>query len=440
MKKLNIHNRLFIILAAVAALFATGFFIRMLLPLVWGLLMATVVMLLVDITLLFTLRKPFEVARLSEKMLSLSDENTIRITIRNLSSRKRYILLLDELPEQLQIRDFSLRTSLNGHETKELSYSIRPRERGEYHFGKLILFSGSRLRLAERYLVYPLDQTLPVYPSLIQMRKFDLRSMEHLSASYGMKRIRKIGHSYEFETIKDYVTGDDIRSINWKATSRFRKLMVNQYEDERSQQVYAVIDKSRPMMMSSGGVCLLDYAINTALVIANIALQKQDKAGIVTFSDRMGSMIKAGNGKAQLRQILETLYKEKGRTTEADYELLYQALNRLIPVRSLVILFTNFETMYSLERVIHILRKISQRHLLLVVNFRNEALRNLVLEPSQSVGEIYTRILAEEMIAEKEQMAAILRHHHIQTILSGSDDLTVNSVNKYLELKARGMI
>ena len=120
------------------------------------------------------------------------------------------------------------------------------------------------------------------------MKNFELKAFDRVSYSTGIKQIRRVGHSYEFEQIKNYVRGDDFRSINWKASSRRATLMVNQYQDERAQQVYSIIDKSRAMRMPFDGLSLMDYAINTSLVISNVALAKHDRAGLLTFSDVIG--------------------------------------------------------------------------------------------------------------------------------------------------------
>lgn len=176
--------------------------------------------------------------------------------------------------------------------------------------------------------------------------------------------MRRIGHSYEFEQIKDYVRGDDMRHINWKATSKTGILKTNHFIEERAQPVYCIIDKSRNMNMAFEGMTLLDYAINASLVISNTALQKGDKAGLITFSDKVGTAIRADNNPTSLRNIMENLYAQKYRQTEPDYEFLFNAIGRVVSNRSLLFLFANFETVSSLERILPVLRKINQRHLL----------------------------------------------------------------------------
>lgn len=281
---------------------------------------------------------------------------------------------------------------------------------------------------------------VPVYPSIQQMKNMELLAFNRISTRQGIKRIRRIGHSYEFEQIKNYVRGDDYRSVNWKASSRRHNLMVNQYQDERSQQVYCAIDKSRVMRMPFNELSLIDYAINASLVISNIALQKYDKAGLITFSDKLGATIKADSKATQLNKILHALYKEKERSLEANYDLLYYASRKLISGRSLILLFTNFESNYALERALPVLRRMNRMHLLVVIFFENTEIRGFARQKADSLEDIYHQTIAEKFLSEKAQMVHKLRQYGIQSILTPPEDLSVNTVNKYLELKSRGLI
>ena len=252
--------------------------------------------------------------------------------------------------------------------------------------------------------------------------------------------MRRLGHSYEFEQIKNYVRGDDYRSINWKASSRRAQLMVNQYQDERAQQVYNIIDKSRAMKMPFNGLSLMDYAINTTLILSNIALQKHDRAGLLTFSDKIGTSIKADRKPNHLNKILLALYKEQERQLEANYELLYHASRKLIKGRSLLLLYTNFESSYAMERVLPILRRINNLHLLVVIFFENTEIKNFARQDVETTEGIYHQTIAQQFIAEKVQIVQKLRQYGIQAILTKPEELAVNTINKYLELKSRGLI
>jgi uncharacterized protein (DUF58 family) len=264
--------------------------------------------------------------------------------------------------------------------------------------------------------------------------------LSRISNFHGIKKFRRLGQSYEFEQIRNYVMGDDYRSINWKATSRKAEIMVNQFEEEKAQQVYSLIDCSRSMHMPFNGLSLLDYSVNTALVISNIALNKQDKTGLLTFSDKIDTVIRADKGKGHLRKILEGLYKLQERPLEANYELLYLAVRNSIRGRSLLFLYTNFESYFALERALPIIRRINKIHLLVVVFFENSEVADYSASESKNVEEIYLHTIAQKSVSEKRQIISELRQYGIQAILTRPEDLSINTVNKYLELKSRGMI
>ena len=252
--------------------------------------------------------------------------------------------------------------------------------------------------------------------------------------------MRKIGQSMEFEQIKDYVTGDDVRTLNWKATARKGMLMVNNYADEKSQQVFCIIDKGRLMKMPFGGLTLLDYAINSTLVLSNICLQKQDKIGLLTFAEKIGSVVAADRKPIQRENILEALYRQQTSFLESDFEMLYMQVRRSIKQRSLLILYTNFESLNGLRRQMNYLRSIARHHLLLVVFFENTELVKLAHSDASNLEDVYIKTTADKFVFEKRLIVKELLKYGILSILTAPENLTVNTVNKYLELKTRQAI
>jgi uncharacterized protein (DUF58 family) len=204
--------------------------------------------------------------------------------------------------------------------------------------------------------------------------------------------------------------------------------------------VYSIIDKGRVMKMPFEGMSLLDYAINASLVISNIAILKEDKAGIITFSNTIGSILPASKVHSHMRSILETLYNQKTGFKESNFDALYIQMKRQIKGRSLVLLYTNFETLSSLQRQLPYLRNIASNHLLVVIFFENTELKELLEKPAENTEEIYLKTIAEKFAFEKKQIVKELGKYGIHAVLTSPKNLTVNTINKYLELKARGMI
>ncbi|MDP9230604.1 MAG: DUF58 domain-containing protein [Bacteroidota bacterium] len=279
-----------------------------------------------------------------------------------------------------------------------------------------------------------------MYPSYLQMRRYRLLASKNHLQEMGVKRVRKLGHSMEFEQIKEYVRGDDYRTINWKATGRKGDLMVNNFTDERSQQIYCVINKGRLMKMPFEGMSLLDYAINATLVLSNVALIKQDKAGLITFAEGLDSFLPADKKATQMNLLLEVLYKQKTRYLEADYQKLYSLIRNRITQRSLIVLFTNFESMEGLERELTSLKHIARYHLVLVVIFENTELKYLRENTVTTLEDIYIKTIAEKYAYEKKVIVKELQKNGILSILTAPQNVTINALNKYLELKARNQI
>ena len=393
--------------------------------------------LLVDTILVYGKRKGIEAERIVSDRFSIGDANKVVIQLFNHYGFPVRTSIIDELPIQFQERKWIRRATVGRNAEYELEYLLHPATRGEYVFNDINVFVHAPLQLVKRRYVFPAKQTVKVYPSYMQMRKYQLLAVSNRLQEVGVKRIRKIGQSMEFEQIKEYVRGDDYRTINWKATARKEGLMVNKYTDERSQQIYCLINKGRVMKMPFNGMTLLDYAINASLVLSNVALVKQDKAGIITFEKNLDTFLLADKKPTQMNLVLENLYKQKTDFLESDFEKLFSVIRNRVTNRSLLILFTNFESLESLQREMTALKKIAKYHLLLVVFFENTELKSLVEGQASSLEDIYIKTIAEKFAYEKRLMVKELHKNGIPSILTTPENLTVNSVNKYLELKTR---
>jgi uncharacterized protein (DUF58 family) len=437
---LFLTTRFYLATGLCIVLFVLSFFYKPLLQVPKILLAVFVILILIDYLFLFIMSRNPAAKRLTADRLSNGDENKIELQVINRMPFTVIMEIIDELPVQFQKRDWKLTHRFAAREQKNIIYKLRPVERGEYHFGSIILYVRSLLGLLMRRHDIDVEATVPVYPSYLQLRKYELLSQTTIQSEHGNKRMRKIGHSMEFEQIKEYVRGDDMRTINWKATARKGGLMVNNYTDERSQQVYSIIDKGRLMKMPFNELTLLDYAINSTLVLSNVCLQKQDRVGVMTFANRMGSLIAADRKPIQRENILQLLYNQETAFLESDYEMLYMQIRNRIKHRSLLILYTNFESLSGLRRQLNYLRSIAKHHLLMVVFFENTELHQLSHLNAGNIEEVYIKTIAEKFEFEKRLIVKELQKHGILSVLTAPENLTVNAVNKYLELKARQAI
>lgn len=394
----------------------------------------------VDYLLVFRQKDAVLAHRILPEKLSNGDENAVKVDIKNNYSFKINVKVIDEIPFQFQKRDFLIRKQIESGKNILFQYFLEPKERGEYNFGALNVYASSPIGFVSKRFIFQKDTSLASYPSFIHLRKYELMALQNEFLLGGIKKIRKLGHTMEFEQIKEYVPGDDVRTINWKATSKTNRLMVNQFQDEKSQRIFMLIDKGRTMKMPFNGLSLLDYSINATMALSHIILKKGDRAGMMTFSKKAENKIAAENKSGQLRKISESLYNIKTDFFESDFNRLYQDVKYSINQRSLVLLFTNFETLDGLNRQMKYLRGIAKNHLLVVVFFKNTEIQKLIHTNPETTQGIYDEIIAEKFEFEKKLIIQELRKYGIYSVYTLPENLNVDVINKYLEIKARGIL
>ena len=430
----------FWVYAAVILLFVTAYVFPWMRLLAFTALFVLIGLTIIDALLLFLHKEPLRFERKITARMNLGDQNEVTLMVTNDLRQPVFVKLYESFPREIADRSVMFAGLISANQVMNHSYSFCPKERGNHHFGKAYLMMSSLLGLTERRIIFQAEHRVEVYPSVLQMRKYELLVFQQQKLSSGIKKIRRLGNTNEFEQIKSYVQGDDIKRINWKATSRKNELMTNQYQEEKSQHIVCIIDKSRSMQNRFEDMTLLDYAINSALVFSNIALRKGDKAGLLTFADKIGSQLLADRKAGQLRRIMKELYNQKTHFLESNYELLFQTIRRTVKTRSLLVLFTQFETEFAMRRNLPMLRRLNQQHLLLVVFFENTVLKEMANNPVATSEELFQSVVAERMSTIQHRIALELNRNGIQTVLTTPAELSIKTINKYIELKAKGAI
>ncbi|MFT3904599.1 MAG: DUF58 domain-containing protein [Niabella sp.] len=420
-----------------AALFFTRHFVPPLAILPWIVFLAFCIVTIVEYIILFMPTKPFQAVRTHAARLSNGDDNEINIFLENHYRAAVKVTVYDEVPAQFQKRDATFSTAMQPGENKQFRYMLRPTKRGQYSWGIINSYVSCLAGLIRRRFKSGMPASVAVYPSYLQLRKYQILALNHHLRDTGQKKQRQMGQSFELEQIKEYVPGDDFRTINWKASARKGQFMVNNYTDEKSQPVYCIIDKGRLMEMPFNGMTLLDYAINASLVLSYVAIFREDKAGLITFDKRVNNIIPADKRTGIMPLIQEALYNQKADFPESSFEHLYTTIRHKIKQRSLLVLFTNFASIEGMKRQLPYLRKLTESHLLLVVFFQNTVLENLVTDPAHRVKDIYTQTVAEQLYEEKHQIIRELQRHGILALLTLPENLTVNTVNRYLKIKSK---
>lgn len=430
--------RFFVAWSLPVLLFILSYFFPVFFSVAVSVTILCVCLTLLDHILLFMGRESMQGSRQTEDRWSLAEENEVNLHLISAYTRPTSVVVIDELPVQFQARDFQRSTTIEPQGSNTIRYSLKPLSRGQYHFGKLHLYVSTKLGLLQRRFSISIPQTVKVYPSFLHLKRFQLKAIGEKQSS-GLRVLRR-GHSNEFDHIKEYNRGDDVRTVNWKASARRNQFMINAFMDEKSQQVYCVIDKGRLMKLPFDNLSLLDYSINAALMFSYVVIQKEDKIGLLTFAEKVDECIHPSRSKKQFNSIMEALYKLDTGFKESDFAGLYQWISRRAGQRSLLILFTHFESFIGFERQLPYLRALNRKHLLCLVMFENTGVKALQERGDDSLESIYTATIAEKFLYEKKMIVKELRKHGIRVVYTNPSAVTVDAVNAYLELKAGQII
>lgn len=432
-----LSRRFYIVLILLILLIAAGYLVAPLFHIGRWLLLVFLLLVTTEAVVLYS-RKGIEASRLCADRFSNGDENKVTLQVMNHYAFPVHVEIIDEAPAVFQRRDVYFRERIPSNEEQSISYTLRPVSRGIYSFGRIRVFATTVLGLVQRRFTCGEPLEVKVYPSYQMLRQYELMAISNNLQETGIKRIRRVGNHTEFEQIKDYVQGDDYRTINWRATARRHQLMVNVYQDERSQQVYSVIDKGRVMQQAFKGMTLLDYAINASLVLSYVAIRKEDKAGLITFADTFDSFVPASRQSGHMQTMQEALYAQQTVFGETDFSALCAHVNKYVSKRSLMVVYTNFMGVVSLKRQLPFLQQLNRRHRLLVVFFDDMELHDYIRTPEEDTESVFQHVIAEKFVYEKRLIVNTLKQYGILSLLTTPDNLTINLINRYLEMKAQG--
>ncbi len=439
-KSLYLTYRFFIFLSVLIGGYVLSYLLPFIIILAHLLSILFLLLVIYELISIYSVRNALEGSRLTSDRFSNGDHNTVTLHLTNHYPFRVFLEVYDEVPFPFQFRDANWRSVISPGKTEFIHYLLRPVKRGDYEFGNTQAYASTFLRMLQRRFSLSKPVVVPVYPSYIQMRKHAFSALsDHLVMS-GAKKIRKPGHTHEFDTIKEYVVGDDTRTINWKATARRNVIMVNQFQDQKAQNIYCIIDKGRLMKFPFDGMSLLDYAINASLALSYIAIKKEDKAGMISFSDTMSTVLPADKARNQMEKMMIALYNQKTRYPESNFEILSKYIHAKIHQRSLLLLFTNFESIASFRRQIPYMVSLAGKHVLVVVFFENSELNEVLAEGKTDMRSVYTRVIARQSVLDKYLICKELSKYGIYSVLTLPQNLSVNTINMYLDIKRKGVI
>lgn len=381
-------------------------------------------------------RKSFEVSRQCDEKFSLGAENEVVIRVRNNS---RYLLNMefrDTIPPFFKVKASKVKIKAVPHYDCEGGYHAVPEKRGEFVFGNIFYRYNGVLRLCSKSGKSETSGTYNVYPNLRDLRRFGLAALKKSQLEHGMKRSRAYGIGTEFESLKEYNEGDDYRKINWLATARASKLIVNTYEPEKNQHVYILLDSSRVMNSEINFIKKLDYAINSSFLLADIAIKKGDNTGLLVFDSSVRRFVKTGKGMGHFELIADNLYNIEENLVSADYKGALVYLNEHHKRRSLLCIFTELFNADEALSLAAALKNIARRHIPLVITIKDMRLYDIASGSIKDTSDVFLKSASLKLIEEREKIRRIFSDSGIAALDVPPDKLSVEVVNKYLAMKS----
>ncbi len=381
-----------------------------------------------------------EVDRSWPVKLSIGVPNRVVITLRDRSGRAALISGRDTPPPGFEGERWFGPMTIPPHGEATVELWLTPPSRGLFEFGDLGLRSLGPWRLAGWQSRVPAVARVKVYPDIQAVRSYALLARRGALAEIGVKRFHFAGEGTEFESMRDYVDGDDYRTIDWKATARRGRPIVRSFEEERSQTVVLAIDAGRMMTPRVGAITKLDRAINAALLLAYLGTERDDLVGLLVFGRDVERYVPPRKGHRQFLAVLEALYAVEGHVEEPDYERAMRFLAARLPKRSLVVVFTELTGREASRRLLATLGGLLPRHLPLIVTQRNREVESLTrVEPADESG-VFSSAVAEGLLADKAAALRLLAARGALVLDVPPEELSVAAVNRYLEVKARGRL
>lgn len=384
--------------------------------------------------------KDISVKRSLPQKLSLGEENTGELNFENFTGRRIRAMVRQSSPEPLRLAQGETPVSVEPYASKNIEFAVFPRQRGFYDLGAVNMRLRGIFGLAQRDYAFDSPKYVKVYPNLIGVGRYDLMARRSHLAQIGFRQIRKVGTGTEFEKLRMYLPDDDYRHINWKATAKKRRPITQEFQVERSQNIFICLDASRYMAFRAGELTKLDYAVNATLMLAHVAKKFDDNVGLMVFSDRVRLYHPPRKGEGTFAALVEALYKLEARRCAVEYGEAFRTLITRQKRRSLVIIFTDFFDRRDCEELLRFLPLLRKRHVVVCLTVRDQRVSAFTAREPRTVEDAFDRYVAGEVLRERTRLHGLLRNRGALVGDSEPEDLTVAAVNQYLQVKARQLV
>jgi uncharacterized protein (DUF58 family) len=374
-------------------------------------------------------------ARDMPQRFALGASNRVQISVHNSSSLPLLGELSDDTPEGFEVEHERLPFRIPPGAEAVVEYHARVERRGQYAFGALHVRLDGPLGLGSLVGMQPAAAEVRVYPNPRGPRRYELAVRRGALHSVGVRSTRRASGAGEFEQLREYVPGDDLRDLDWKAMAKRLRPITRVHGQEQSQSVILALDAGRLMAASLDALSKLDHAIHAALLVAWVALRSGDRVGLLLFAQEVFAFLPPARGRAQYLRILERLYSVEASDSYVDFREFARFVRARVPRRSLLLLFSDLLDESQALPLAAELPKLRKKHLPLCITISDPLAAQLAVGPAATTEQVYLRAAAADLLAERSLVKAQLTRAGVAVLEASAADLAVATMNRYLEIK-----
>jgi len=381
-----------------------------------------------------------EVERSFAGTLDQLESSSVTLTIENRSPQRLRCAITDAVPEALSSLPIEIETTISERQSTATSYTIVPGRRGDCRFGPVYLRYEGPLRIAQRWAVFDVDQTVRVYPSMRESGQQKSMLMRSRQIELRNRMVRQRGHGREFESLREFHFGDERRDICWTATARRSKLVTTLRQSERSQTIWTVVDCGRLMRARQDNRSKLDFAVESAVRLAQLANYGGDSSALLGYGQRLQQQRLPGRGNQHIHSLLDQLALLEEERGEADHLHAAATLMSVQKRRAMIVWITDLADLAITTEVVTAALQASKRHLVVVALLSQVDVLRLTATAPSNADETFLYAAASETIRRRELMIARLRSRGVHVIEVNAPQLTGAVLNKYLEVKQKNLL
>ncbi len=381
-------------------------------------------------------RREIRVKRITPNRISLNVPTRIVFEVQSLYRRQVRVQLAEDAPATMDVYPARCDTILDPGQTRILEYRLIAHRRGRHDLSDIYVRVLPAVGLLYRQFKARIPAEVHVFPNLVNLSKYELLARRGLNYDQGLARLKRIGRGSEFESLRPYVSGDEMSRVDWKATAKRAKLIVKNYEPEKQQSIIVAIDVGRATAGQFGGLSRVDYLVNATLMLAYVALRQKDWFSMVAFSDRIESYLPPLNGLRNIDRVARALFELEPRLVESDYGAACRFLGLKNRKRSLLCMMTDVVDRDASNVLIAYMARFARYHLPLAITLSNPEIRQLAEEPLARCNDLHSKAVALDTLAAREEALLSMRQKGVSVLDVPPHRLTPELINRYTMIKS----